>query len=585
MYQNEILKKSNRDLFFQRYPKYTFFFKEDFSKFSFCKSGNELNLKSKNKYLYSKEIEEQHRDWFESLEIGSDTSILFIHGLGLGYSYPFLKKWQTKKRGRHVFFIEDDPTLFSHFLKTSLSTKILKDPSFHIFFKIEDENLFIEQICSFLPTFKMQIFSSPYKKEDVEFKTKILRSQTYFAALLQNDLYFNQIFEHFCKNVKKIPKSFYVNSLKDRFKGIAAIICGAGPSLYQQKELLRNMRDRALIIAGGSAISALSSYGIAPHLGVVIDPNYDEVERMKKNKFDIPILYGTRVHSKVFDHCRGPIGYIRSNFGSKGDFFLDKKLNLSEEMIGNGLSRESLSVTSLNISLAHFLGLSPIILVGVDLAYLNQKRYAQGIISDKDNNFQKNDIGDLLIERKSKNKNILTCIKWLMESSAIADFAKKFSLEIYDGSKGLGFEGISKLSLKDFAKRDFKNLDLDEKVRAEISKCSLLDKESLINEFLYDLKMSLKRCKDYASLIKNEIKTLLKNNEKKQETPHMILSLLELEKEIGYIYFTKQIKKAINTHLKTHYKPWQEGFKDQLKMDYDLWNNFEMALRACLEVI
>jgi hypothetical protein len=50
--------------------------------------------------------------------------------------------------------------------------------------------------------------------------------------------------------------------------GVSAIVCGAGPSLLSQMDLLRRVADRVTIIAVGHAVSALVGAGIMPHMVV-----------------------------------------------------------------------------------------------------------------------------------------------------------------------------------------------------------------------------------------------------------------------------------------------------------------------------
>jgi hypothetical protein len=48
---------------------------------------------------------------------------------------------------------------------------------------------------------------------------------------------------------------------------------------------------------------------------------------------------------------------------------------------GSDLAKESLSITTMALSLARQLGGAPIILCGVDLAYVSNERYATGVVS------------------------------------------------------------------------------------------------------------------------------------------------------------------------------------------------------------
>ena len=110
-----------------------------------------------------------------------------------------------------------------------------------------------------------------------------------------------------------MPDSFYANNLKGVFGGFPAIIVGAGPSLEYCIEDLKELKNRAFIIAGGSAVSALSKWGIEPHLIVAVDPNEEGRERFKKNYFfEVPLIYSLRTFPEVLTLSNPRLGYLRS---------------------------------------------------------------------------------------------------------------------------------------------------------------------------------------------------------------------------------------------------------------------------------
>ena len=63
----------------------------------------------------------------------------------------------------------------------------------------------------------------------------------------------------------------------------------------------------------------------------------------------------------------GPMGYMRL-LGQLHDLWMEEHAGLEGCFIGSTLNVESLSVTTINLALAHFMGCSPIIFCGVDLS-------------------------------------------------------------------------------------------------------------------------------------------------------------------------------------------------------------------------
>ena len=433
----EKVYEENVFLFLQKYPKHLFFMptKPSVDCFYPTKEGSVDFVidKGKRRFLYSGDsIFKQHKEKLSSVTGIEDRNVVYIYGLGLGYFYFFLRR----KFSKDLVFIEDDPNILAAFLSTSLASVILKDPSAHIYFKtdFEDGSRFLDGMTGAFPFEKTMVICSFFLSDQKkiyfrDLKLRILKSQAYFAADHKEDLYSYLNFKNFINNIQKLSGSFYVNLLKDKFKNIPAVICGAGPSLYNEKDVLKRLEDKALIIAGGSAITALSSYGIKPHAGVIVDPNMDEADRMERaNLSDVPVIYSLRVNKDVFKYLNVPLGYVRSVAGGIESLLAEKKFSLENaDIVGAGLSRESFSVTTLNVALAHYLGCSPIVLAGVDLALTCNKRYSPGIVDDNLNKMDdSDDPGDVFVQEKTRR----TSVKWVMEARALSDYKKKFGLNI-----------------------------------------------------------------------------------------------------------------------------------------------------------
>lgn len=67
-------------------------------------------------------------------------------------------------------------------------------------------------------------------------------------------------------------------SLTNSAKGKDILFCGAGPSLTENMELVRNIiaEDKAIVIAGGSAARQMCKAGVFPHLALAFDPREGE---------------------------------------------------------------------------------------------------------------------------------------------------------------------------------------------------------------------------------------------------------------------------------------------------------------------
>lgn len=77
------------------------------------------------------------------------------------------------------------------------------------------------------------------------------------------------------KNIAHIAANPGINGLKNQFQ-IPAIIVSAGPSLDKNVHLLNGLKDKALIIACGSTMSALNHHGVVPHILLATDAAHDK---------------------------------------------------------------------------------------------------------------------------------------------------------------------------------------------------------------------------------------------------------------------------------------------------------------------
>ena len=345
--------------------------------------------------------------------------------------------------------------------------------------------------------------------------------------------------------------SFYVNRLKGALQGVPAIICGAGPSLYQNRDVLKRLQNKAFIIAGGSALTALAAYGIDPHMGVIVDPNTEEVERMKKvSTREVPVVYSLRVNKDVFQYLDGPLGYIKSIAGGLDALSIESELGLSqEETIGWGLSREAFSVTALNVSLAQYLGCSSMALVGVDLALEQGKRYACGVVEEKHNKLDEEagDPGNITI----KQKNADTLIKWSMEARAISDYKRKFGLNITNASNsGLEIEDVKYASLAQLeALPTYDNLK--ETVLKQYSDAALKIPANTIDMWKQKLKKSFMLSAKYIVEIKKASLA--------EAYPKALAYRLDLEEESAYKYFLQRPKRALMQHFEdNNFELWDQ---------------------------
>ncbi|HEX2583416.1 MAG TPA: 6-hydroxymethylpterin diphosphokinase MptE-like protein, partial [Chlamydiales bacterium] len=346
------------------------------------------------------------------------TNIDVLYLFDRAANYPFVKGWLHENAERRLVLLEPDPGVVAALLQQK--SALFEDPQVDLEFAPFDT----AELAERYPAKRIELLG-PQK-----LRLELLRKTTLSHALFTDRLHGYQPFENFVRNLPHLKGAFYANALKGAFQGIPAIVCGAGPSLQTAIPLLKKLDRKALIIAGGSAVAALSARGVLPHFGMAIDPNLEEYRRFRNSlALECPLLFSTRLFPGVFQTCNGPFGYIRSGIGGAPELWLEEELGLMEPLLGENLSDESTSVMPICLAFAQHIGCPTILLAGVDLAYTGGKRYADGISEEKEP-FKEieaaRSAADRILRRKDKRgKLVHTAVRWVMEAAALGHFAKK----------------------------------------------------------------------------------------------------------------------------------------------------------------
>ncbi len=527
-----------------------------------------LQFSSFTKKKISEDEEEAVR--WKSLLALDQIEILYVYGLGLHYA-AIMQEWLKEKTSRHLIFLEDDLSTLEAVSQMPHAKEILEHPQIHLRFASTPESWdFLLEDCAAEFSFdKIEVSSSKaYEKLSHyrKIKLSLLRKTVLWNSLTSETISGHLLHQNIIPNLRRIPHCSYINRWKEAWTGTPIIICGAGPSLQSVAEDLRKVRDRALIIACGSALSALAHLKIRPHLGIAIDPNGREFDCLKGCTYrDLPLLFGSRLYPKVFELFDGPYGYIRSGTGGSIESYVEEELGMNDPFLGYDLGREALSVTTLALSLAHAWGCGPIIFAGVDLAYAREKHYAEGVPVKAVLNKQEKRAGEQTIRRKGAQGHLVpTLIKWIMERDTIDNYAKNHPETTFINASpgGLGFKHIpyrpfSQISLPDSCDYDQKIKDLIERTKISVS-------PGQVEDILSSLRCSLERCLEIFKLLQQE----------ENDSGKSILYQSDLETEIAYQLVLGSSKRALDR--------W--GLKkDPEALEQEKWKFLEEAARHYLD--
>ena len=310
----------------------------------------------------------------------------------------------------------------------------------------------------------------------------------------------------FC-NFPRLGNAHLAQGLYGAFSSIPAIICGAGHSLEREALSLRNLEEKALIFAGGTALSVLSKLHISPHFAGMIDPHPPEKRFFENKILNIPTLFQTRAHPELLGRMEGPLLWSP---GAENDLF-------DNEYFDGGWN-----VSTFLTALACHFGCNPIILVGVDLSQTKEKAYAGDL--------ERTEEGDLI----HVEGDLYTRKDWLMAADWLKEFAKKHKeVEWITASKGLSIEGYAKKSLSAL------NLNAQEDLKAKIHVAIQSARKGANTVSSLELRKSLQRMGKFAQSMLGLLDKIFPNSPKKNGD--YFLLKLEIEKELSYERFLKPI--------------------------------------------
>jgi uncharacterized Rossmann fold enzyme len=175
------------------------------------------------------------------------------------------------------------------------------------------------------------------------------------------------------RNLEAAAAACPLSSMKDRFKGIPAVVIGAGPSLNAALPHLREAQDRVLLVASDVALRLLVREGIRPHIVTTLDMKEAtstffqgfEIPDRTVLVFDPDSYHGTVAafprRKSTFETAHGLQQWSRDFLGDFG--FLDK----------------GTSVAHSAFFISRFLGADPLLLTGVDLSFPSDHTHAEGV--------------------------------------------------------------------------------------------------------------------------------------------------------------------------------------------------------------
>ena len=289
--------------------------------------------------------------------------VLCVFGVS-GNFYSLARKWLDEEGKRRLIFIEENGAALSQLLQNDDAILLLNDLRVKLFF--------LESPLQIKPLAKKVAWRAVFQEMAILLLRKsengmLFREELQIchaaAHLLLSDSsdWGVSLLQNLQANRNRPCRSGL--ALKGKFEGIPALIVGAGPSLETNGHLIKEFENRGLILAGGSALNVLDW---EPHFAASIDKEAPYRQFKMHPFFETPFCFQSRMNRDNFSLVHGPALLFPEQNAPWINW-----INGQEEGFDSGWT-----VGNFLTSFALFLGCNPIILVGMDLCYSEEKKYA-----------------------------------------------------------------------------------------------------------------------------------------------------------------------------------------------------------------
>ena len=207
--------------------------------------------------------------------------------------------------------------------------------------------------------------------QDINTYISIVDFNRKFEAV-NNDSFVWSTVNNLSKRIKAKPLSI----LKDAYKNVPSVIVSAGPSLYENIQKLKDIKDKVVIFSVGTAFKELIKNDIIPDFLVVIE-RFDTSKQFTEFADILPNVNLICEPFTAGNVLNLPFKNIFINFSNE----LVSNLWLAElfdEKFDEYETRGTVSYCGLNS--AKILGCNPLILLGQDLAYRNGDCYSKNSV-------------------------------------------------------------------------------------------------------------------------------------------------------------------------------------------------------------
>lgn len=305
-----------------------------------------------------------------------------LYGVGLGYIALELQK----KMSDNDFLLILEP-------EQEIIDEVLKSEQFKKTLDLENVQMIHSQDREYVKNQLLTLFRK-YKG-----KYALITSLNYDKAFPENYTIVTELFKELMVteiinlNTENLfAQDWQVNLIHNLYTGFEAtplnklkhisscpvVIASGGPSLMKQIALLKQHRDKFLLVCAGTTISTLLRERIIPDLVVSVDGSLDNYKHFKGLQVDAPLAFSFPVYEKIPKEYNGEKLIFQIPIHPSYNELIAEIYGFEMATIEQGPS-----VANICLKLAQYISNGPVCLIGQDLAYTNNQSHAEGNANNK----------------------------------------------------------------------------------------------------------------------------------------------------------------------------------------------------------
>ena len=450
-----------------------------------------LKLQKKNKdfvYLHPDGHEAEIFRYFNMIPEDSHGVVIMI-GMGLGFA---LNEIILKRSNiHHLIVFEPDPGIFIQAMHHNDLTAFLSDP--RAMMEI-GENLDIERgILEISRALQMEDIFILQQQGSFQYAPEIyikVKDRVFSNANRYNTggstvrKHGKDSFRNRMDSLTTYSRTFKFEELRGAAKNIPAIIVAAGPSLDKNIHLLSGLRHKAVIFSVDSALKTLLKHNCVPDFVSAIDYKdivWEKIAGLTSRAPEVSLICSSSVCSK-----------IPKVFPAKSVFWMFTIKNMDHWLsfcIGNRtMSTGTGTVAHVNLIAANIMGCSPIIFVGQDLCYPDDKDHADDVVLSNRENWQKllkDKIDIIPMKPNYGDKPLLGCRSMFIYKEIFEEIIQANPKEYINATEGgVYIAGTRVMGLEQAGKTYCnKTYDIESMMAERTQKKNMISVKQLVSEF------------------------------------------------------------------------------------------------------